>query len=155
MSGLAPRPPRCCLKSGNLPLGYYLGRESTASTYGSAGAVVVLLLLWVYYASCILLFGAEFTQVYARATGQAIIPAPGAEPVTAKARAEQGMEPEKVSPADDARLVACNSPPRLSPPVVAVALEPARAGRFVPILSAVGAAFLLGVLARVRLEKEG
>ncbi len=49
---------------GKLGLGVYLGRESTASSFGAAGSLVIVL-LWVYYASCILLFGAEFTQVYA------------------------------------------------------------------------------------------
>lgn len=58
---------------GKFALGWYLGRESTANAYGSA-ASVVLLILWVYYASCILLFGAEFTQVYAAATGHVIKP---------------------------------------------------------------------------------
>ena len=37
-------------------------------SYGAAGAVV-LVLLWVYYGSCIIFFGAEFTQVYAREIG--------------------------------------------------------------------------------------
>lgn len=66
---------------GKFALGFYLGRESTASSFGAAGSVV-LLLLWVYYASCILLFGAEFTQVYAKAAGRDIatinLPAPEA-----------------------------------------------------------------------------
>ena len=50
---------------GKLALGFYLGRESTASGYGAAGSVI-LLLLWIYYATTILLFGAEVTQVWAR-----------------------------------------------------------------------------------------
>jgi membrane protein len=51
-------------------IGLYLGQSSTASTYGAAGSVVVLL-LWVYYSSQILLFGAEFTRLYAqRARGK-------------------------------------------------------------------------------------
>ena len=58
---------------GKFALGWYLGRQSTADAYGSAGSVV-LLILWVYYASCILLFGAEFTQVYAAASGHVIRP---------------------------------------------------------------------------------
>jgi membrane protein len=62
---------------GKFGLSYYLGRESTASSFGAAGSIV-LLLLWVYYASCILFFGAEFTQVYARAAGHAVAPADGA-----------------------------------------------------------------------------
>ncbi|RYG94116.1 MAG: YihY/virulence factor BrkB family protein, partial [Alphaproteobacteria bacterium] len=48
---------------GKTGLGWYLARESTASPYGAAGSVV-LLLMWIYYTSCILFFGAEFTQVY-------------------------------------------------------------------------------------------
>lgn len=76
---------------GKLGLGWYLGREGTADAYGSAGSVV-LLILWVYYASCILLFGAEFTQVYAAVNGHVIEPAAHArlvntspEPVVAPA----------------------------------------------------------------------
>lgn len=76
---------------GKFGLGLYLGRESMASTYGAAGSVV-LLLLWVYYASCILLFGAEFTQVYAKAAGRVVAPAENAVPVTDEARAQQGMD---------------------------------------------------------------
>jgi len=56
---------------GKFGLAYYLGRESTASSFGAAGSVV-LLLLWVYYASCILLFGAEFTKMYALTSGDPI-----------------------------------------------------------------------------------
>ena len=75
---------------GKFGLSFYLGRESTASSFGAAGSVV-LILLWVYYASCILLFGAEFTQVYARETGHDILPAAGAVAVTAESRAQQAQ----------------------------------------------------------------
>jgi membrane protein len=61
-------------------LGLYLGRSSIGSAYGPAGALV-LILAWVYYASLVLLFGAEFTEVYAhrygsRATSTAAPPLP-------------------------------------------------------------------------------
>lgn len=62
---------------GKLGIGWYLGREATASSYGSAGALA-LVLLWVYYSSVILLFGAEFTQVWATRQGFDIVPADGA-----------------------------------------------------------------------------
>lgn len=79
---------------GKLLLGLYLARPSTSSSYGAAGAVV-LVLLWVYYASCILFFGAEFTQTYAKATGAEIRPNQYAEPVTSEMRAQQGLSPAK------------------------------------------------------------
>lgn len=44
-------------------LGLYLGRSSTTSSYGAAGSVIIVL-LWVYYSSQIILFGAELTRVY-------------------------------------------------------------------------------------------
>jgi len=53
---------------GKFALGLYLGKSAVGSSYGAAGSLVVVL-LWVYYAAQIVLFGAEFTQVYARAHG--------------------------------------------------------------------------------------
>src|SRR5205814_2122561 len=67
-------------------LALYLGRASTTSAYGAAGSVIVVL-MWVYYASVILFFGAEFTQVYAKQTGARILPSEFAEPVTQAERA--------------------------------------------------------------------
>jgi membrane protein len=63
---------------GKFAIGYYLGRSSTVSVYG-AGASLMLILLWVYYSSIIFLFGAEFTQVYARWSGSQIEPAAHAQ----------------------------------------------------------------------------
>ena len=54
-------------------IGLYLGNSSAASAYGAAGSFVVLL-LWIYYSAQILLFGAEFTQVYANRFGDRIRP---------------------------------------------------------------------------------
>lgn len=50
---------------GKTLIGLYLSRSAVASTYGSAGSLVVLL-LWIYYSAQIFLLGAEFTQVYAK-----------------------------------------------------------------------------------------
>ncbi|HZF09605.1 MAG TPA: YihY/virulence factor BrkB family protein [Thermoanaerobaculia bacterium] len=60
-------------EAGKFLIGLYLGRSSVTSAYGAAGSLVVIL-LWVYYSSQILFFGAEFTQVYARRYGQRIQP---------------------------------------------------------------------------------
>lgn len=54
-------------------LGLYLGSGSAGSAYGAASSLITLL-LWVYYSSQILLFGAEFTQVYAARAGRELKP---------------------------------------------------------------------------------
>jgi membrane protein len=51
---------------GKTAIGLYLGGAGVRSAYGAAGSFV-LLLLWIYYSAQILLFGAEFTEVYSRA----------------------------------------------------------------------------------------
>ena len=58
---------------GKWALGLYLGSGSATSAYGAASSLITLL-LWVYYSSQILLFGAEFTQVYACRAGRGITP---------------------------------------------------------------------------------
>jgi membrane protein len=58
--------------AGKSLIAWYLGREAMASSYGSAGALIVVL-SWLYYTSAILLFGAEFTQAQARAAGREIV----------------------------------------------------------------------------------
>lgn len=75
---------------GKTAIGLYLGHASVGSTYGAAGSLLVFL-VWVYYSAQILFFGAEFTQFYARQSGARIVPAEQAEPLTADARAEQGI----------------------------------------------------------------
>jgi membrane protein len=65
---------------GKFALGIYLGKSGVASSYGAAGSLIVLL-LWVYYSSQILFFGAEFTQVYANRFGSRVAPADNAVPV--------------------------------------------------------------------------
>jgi membrane protein len=59
--------------AGKYAIGIYLGRTATASAFGAAGSLVVLL-FWVYYSALISFFGAEFTQVYARRYGPGIQP---------------------------------------------------------------------------------
>ena len=58
---------------GKWALGLYLGSGAAASAYGAASSLITLL-LWIYYSSQILLFGAEFTQVYAARAGRALVP---------------------------------------------------------------------------------
>jgi membrane protein len=58
-------------------LGVYFGKSNPGSTYGAAGSII-LIMLWVSYAGLILLFGAEFTKVYADSYGEKIQPTKGA-----------------------------------------------------------------------------
>lgn len=58
---------------GRYGIAAYLAYTATASTYGAAGSVV-LILLWVYYSSLILLFGAAFIRTRMEAMGKPIVP---------------------------------------------------------------------------------
>jgi membrane protein len=73
---------------GKVGIGYYIGRASIGSAYGAAGSLIALL-VWVYYSSLIVFFGAEFTHAWA--TRQHTV-----EP---KSYAEPGAAPQKKSEA--------------------------------------------------------
>jgi membrane protein len=75
---------------GKYVLGFYLASSSATSAYCAAGSMV-LILLWVYYSSLILIFGAEFTRVYARRLGSGVVVASNAVPLTRDALARQGI----------------------------------------------------------------
>jgi membrane protein len=64
-------------------LGIYFAKSDPGSTYGAAGSII-LIMLWVNYSGLILLFGAEFTQVYATQHGRKIVPTEGAESTEGK-----------------------------------------------------------------------
>lgn len=58
---------------GKLAIGLYIGQQGLESTYGAAASIVVVL-IWVYYSSQIVLMGAEFTNVYAHRYGSLRLP---------------------------------------------------------------------------------
>jgi len=58
---------------GKFAISFYISKSNVGSTYGAAGSLVILL-LWVYYSSLILYFGAEFTKAYAVKFGESIYP---------------------------------------------------------------------------------
>lgn len=76
---------------GKVLIGLYLGNSSVASGYGAAGSLVVLL-LWIYYSTQILFFGAELTEVYAARYGSRIVPSEHAVKVE-EVKVEKGREP--------------------------------------------------------------
>jgi membrane protein len=77
---------------GKFLIGLYLGNSSAGSAYGAAGSLVILL-LWVYYSTQILLFGAEFTQVYAKRYGSWAASPQKAAPLATQTQIEQEMIP--------------------------------------------------------------
>ena len=58
---------------GKFAISFYISKANVGSTFGAAGSLVILL-LWVYYSSIILYFGAEFTKSYAVKYGTPIHP---------------------------------------------------------------------------------
>jgi len=58
---------------GKFIIGFYLGQSSIGDTFGAAASIVIVL-VWVYYSSIILYFGAEFTKVYTLEYGHGIKP---------------------------------------------------------------------------------
>jgi membrane protein len=62
---------------GKLVIGFYLGNSDVTNVYGAAGSLAVIL-LWTYYSSMIVLFGAELTKVWSQRHGRPAEPEPGA-----------------------------------------------------------------------------
>lgn len=58
---------------GKFGITFYIGASNVSTAYGTAGSLVIIL-LWIYYSSLILYFGAEFTKAYAATYGGLIQP---------------------------------------------------------------------------------
>lgn len=63
---------------GKFFIGMYIGSNNTASLYGAAGSIIVIL-MWIYFSAFILYFGAEFTRAYIEYSGVKIVPTAFAE----------------------------------------------------------------------------
>jgi membrane protein len=75
---------------GKLLIGLYIGKQGLESTFGAAASLVVLL-IWIYYSSQIVLMGAEFTRAYARSRGAHAFGARSAAPSEAVMEAPPQM----------------------------------------------------------------
>jgi membrane protein len=88
---------------GKFLIGLYIAKSNVGSTYGSAGSLIVLL-LWIYYSSFILYFGAEFTKHYLVEYGNGIQPNKYAVPmegsIVASAEPKKQPQREPLVPAD-------------------------------------------------------
>jgi membrane protein len=83
---------------GKFLLGLYLAYGNVTSGFGAARSLVIIL-VWVYYSSQILIFGAAFTQVYTTRYGSGYRPDEKAQPLTAEAQANQGIGSRRDAPA--------------------------------------------------------
>jgi len=90
---------------GKFALGLYLGKSNVASGYGAAGSLV-LVLVWVYYSAQIMLYGAEFTQVYANRMGDRIVPTPDAQVTDPRKADASGSSPGKTARTREPRRAA-------------------------------------------------
>ena len=79
-------------KVGQYGLALYFKFGSTTSAYGAFGSIVAIL-LWAYYSSMILLFGAEFTESWADRRGSGIAPERGAVRVVEEKRLVRQARP--------------------------------------------------------------
>ena len=59
--------------TGKLAIGFYLGNSAIGSTFGAASSLVIIM-LWVFYSSQIVLFGAQFTRYYSIRFGSGVRP---------------------------------------------------------------------------------
>jgi Predicted membrane protein len=71
-------------------LGLYFGTSKPGSAYGAAGSII-LIMLWVSYSGLILMFGAEFTRIFAKKKGRYIPP----QEIAEKDRANEGFGSKK------------------------------------------------------------
>jgi membrane protein len=108
---------------GKLAIGLYLGKSSTASVFGAAGSLAILF-IWIYYSAQIVLFGAEFTQVWANTYGSHLLAGPnallksGAVPVGKEIGVAAGAcEPDRARPGAAPRAAPATAPrPRATTP---------------------------------------
>lgn len=75
----------CLASLGGLAIGTYLASAGVSSSYGAAGALVVLT-MWIYYTCQIFFIGAEFTGAWAKHRGKGITPLAYAARVVATER---------------------------------------------------------------------
>lgn len=134
-------------------IGAYIGRSGTASSYGAAGSLIVIL-LWVYYSSQILFFGAEFTRAWATRDGRKVAPKEGAIytlPPTASASMAEKLAEGSTNPVAEKALeqarTAWYAAAAASAAAGAAALARRKQGRGRVLLGGLAEGVALGVLA--------
>ena len=71
----------CLFIAGKYAIGFYLGTSDVGSAYGVAGSLIIIM-VWIYYSSLIVFFGAELTQIWTKRKEVFVRPVSGAEVAT-------------------------------------------------------------------------
>jgi membrane protein len=71
----------CLFIAGKYAIGFYLGTSDVGSAYGVAGSLIIIM-VWIYYSSLIVFFGAELTQIWTKRKKKFVTPVGGAELAT-------------------------------------------------------------------------
>lgn len=102
---------------GRALLGWYLGRGTIQSSYGAAGSFIALL-IWIFYSTQIMFFGAEFTQVYSRVRGKSISPDDTAIPEAEERKYHRERVRESIAEAagKSPEAIKAQEPTHASPP---------------------------------------
>ena len=106
---------------GKFGISLYISKTDVGSTYGAAGSLAIIL-VWIYYSSIILYFGAEFTKAYALNKGAKIVPnqyaeweeeptVPGAKPKQPPTSASPSEKDVRPSPHHVPQLAVANPRP--------------------------------------------
>jgi membrane protein len=72
---------------GKSAIAFYIGKQGLESTYGAAASIIVVL-IWVYYSSQIILVGAEITHAFAKHKG------------SIRNREQSGQSPDRIEDAE-------------------------------------------------------
>ena len=73
---------------GKFLIGFYVTTTDVAGAYGAAGSLIILL-VWIYYSSLLVFFGAELTQTWANNFGEKIKPKSSAVKIIKKELTEE------------------------------------------------------------------
>lgn len=95
---------------GEYIIGWYLSSWEGGAAYGAASSILVLL-FWLYLSAQIMLFGAEFTQVYTNRYGSRLILRKGILQITHQ-RYEPAKPQPELPPSDEQTVIV----PAVSPP---------------------------------------
>lgn len=85
---------------GKFLIGFYMGQSNFTATYETA-ASIILILIWVYYSTVIILFGAEITRSIINYRGDVVNPSPGAVAVIMKEIEKKQEGSEEVNQLDE------------------------------------------------------